>query len=85
MHAIGDAALLQSANYDVLDLVLNDRVPIANLGLWDYRGKIWDYGITPWFEIGITEIMSEFGIMGLHFEPRLCSKFELRAISVCIK
>ena len=30
-----------------------------NLGLWDYT----------LFEIGITEIMSEFGIMGLHYEP----------------
>ena len=42
-----------------------NRAPLANLGLWDYREKklgLWDY--TP-FEIGITEISFEIGIMDI--------------------
>ena len=51
-----------------MNFTKTSRAPIANLGLWDYREKLglWDYTL---FEIGITEIMSEFGIMGLHYEP----------------
>ena len=62
--------------------VCNIRAPIANFGLWDYRGKIWDYGIAPCLKLGLqksclnlllwdytTEIMSEFVIMGLNYEP----------------
>ncbi len=29
--------------------------PLANLGLWDYRGKNWDYGITPCLKLGLQK------------------------------
>ncbi len=45
---------------------INSKVPLANVGLWDYRGKLglWDYTL---FEIGITEISFEIGIMDVKF------------------
>ncbi len=42
----------------------SNRAPLANLELWDYRGKfeLWGYTL---FGIGITEISFEIGVMDL--------------------
>ena len=40
----------------LIDAELADiRAPIANLGLWDYRERIWDYGITPCLKLGLQK------------------------------
>ncbi len=31
------------------------RAPLANLGLWDHRGKFWDNGITPCLKLGLQK------------------------------
>ncbi len=38
------------------------RAPIANLGLWDYREKIWDYGITPCLKLGLQKSALKLGL-----------------------
>ncbi len=38
------------------------RAPIANLGLWDYRGKIWDYGITTCLKLGLQKSALKLGL-----------------------
>ncbi len=39
-----------------------DRAPLANLGLWDYRGKIWDYWITPCLKLGLQKSALKLGL-----------------------
>ncbi len=36
--------------------------PLANLGLWDYKGEIWDYGITPCLKLGLQKSASKLGL-----------------------
>ena len=38
------------------------RAPLANLGLWDYRGKFWDYGITPCVKLGLQKSALKLGL-----------------------
>ncbi len=38
------------------------RAPLANLGLWDYRGEIWDYGITPCLKLGLQKSAMKLGL-----------------------
>ncbi len=40
----------------------NIRALIANLGLWDYRGKNWDYGITPCLKLGLQKSALKWGL-----------------------
>ena len=40
----------------------NIRALIANLGLWDYRGKNWDYGITPCLKLGLQKSALKLGL-----------------------
>ncbi len=39
-----------------------NRAPIANLGLWDYREKFWDYGITPCLKLGLQKSALKLGL-----------------------
>ena len=49
--------------------------PKGYLGLWDYRGKNWDYGIPPCLKLGLQKSANQtkgifhpckIGITGLH-------------------
>ena len=37
-------------------------VPLANLGLWDYRGKKLDYGITPCLKLELQKSALKSGL-----------------------
>ncbi len=39
-----------------------NRAPLANLGLWDYRGEKWDYGITPCLKLGLQKSALKLGL-----------------------
>ena len=32
------------------------------MGLWNYRGKIWDYGITPYLTLGLQKSALKLGL-----------------------
>ncbi len=38
------------------------RAPLANLGLSDYRGKIWDYGITHCLKLRLQKSAFKLGL-----------------------
>ncbi len=63
LHWMGKISAPFSHNTHSSDMPWN-RPPLANLGLWDYRGKLglWDYTL---FEIEITETSFKIGIMDL--------------------
>ncbi len=82
-HIVGSLVEMPSGNYSILTtiwqyelilpiLLITYRAPLANLGLWNYREKLelWDYTL---FEIGITEIGLEIGIMDLKFNKFIFS------------
>ena len=48
--------------YDLILCLSIDRAPLANLGLWDYRGKILDYGITPCLKLGLQKSALKLGL-----------------------
>ena len=41
---------------------ISTRAPLAKLGLWDYRGKIWDYGITPCLKMVLQKSTLKLGL-----------------------
>ncbi len=64
MHTISFAINYWSKVSLFMQSVLDhsNRAPIANLGLWDDRGKIWDYGITPCLKLGLQKSALKLGL-----------------------
>ena len=43
--------------------------PIANLGLWEYREKNWDYGITPCLKYSLSGSLYKIQILSTKIQP----------------